>query len=92
MLSNSFVGAREREQDRYRFGDLVDCIAHSHEVGIAKPEPAIYALTCERLGVEPEQAVFLDDYPPYVDAARAAGFRAVLYETTPRPSLTSTRY
>jgi epoxide hydrolase-like predicted phosphatase len=80
ILSNSFVGAREREQAAYGFEDLVDVIIYSHECGMSKPDPGIYALTCERLQVEPAQMVFLDDAGPCVEGARAAGIHAVLYQ------------
>ena len=79
ILSNSFVGAREQEQAAYGFEDLVDDIVYSHECGMAKPDPRIFALTCERLGVRPEETVFVDDYAPNVEAARAAGLHALLY-------------
>ena len=79
ILSNSFVGARERERAAYGFEDLVDEVVYSHECGMSKPDPAIYALACQRLRVSPAQAVFLDDYEPYVEGARLAGLRAVLY-------------
>ena len=39
ILSNSFVGAREREHAAYGFGDLVDVLVYSHEIGVAKPDP-----------------------------------------------------
>jgi epoxide hydrolase-like predicted phosphatase len=80
LLSNSFVGAREREQERYGFGDITDLIVYSHEAGMAKPDPRIYRLTSERLGVRPEQVVFLDDRPDFVDGALETGMRAILYE------------
>jgi putative hydrolase of the HAD superfamily len=80
ILSNSFVGAREREQAAYGFEDLVDEIIYSHECGMSKPDPGIYALACERLRVEPAQMVFLDDYGPCVEGARLAGVHAVLYQ------------
>jgi epoxide hydrolase-like predicted phosphatase len=79
ILSNSFVGAREREQQRYGFEDLVDVIAYSHEIGVAKPDPAAYLLTCERLDVAPEEAVFLDDREQAVGGAHAVGMAAVLF-------------
>ncbi|WP_050796050.1 HAD family hydrolase [Parafrankia sp. EUN1f] len=82
ILSNSFVGAREREQERYGFADVTDVIVYSHEVGFAKPDPRVYALTCERLGVDPGGVVFLDDAPAAVEGARAAGWQAVLFGTT----------
>jgi len=78
-LSNSFVGAREREQAAYGFEDLVDEIVYSHEAGMSKPDPRIYALVCARLGVRPEETVFLDDADRCVDGAREAGMHAVRY-------------
>jgi epoxide hydrolase-like predicted phosphatase len=79
ILSNSFVGARSREQECYGFEELVDLIVYSHEVGLAKPDRRIYALTCERLGVLPEETVFLDDVESCVEAARDLGIHAVLF-------------
>src|SRR5262249_14936475 len=46
ILSNSFVGAREKEQERYGFGDMCDLIIYSHEEGMKKPDRRIYELTC----------------------------------------------
>jgi epoxide hydrolase-like predicted phosphatase len=80
ILSNSFVGAREREQAAYGFGDLVDEIVYSHEAGMSKPDPRIYALVCARLGVRPQETVFLDDADRCVDGAREAGIHAVRYQ------------
>ncbi len=79
IVSNSFVGAREREQAAYGFEDLVDEIVYSHEAGMNKPDPRIYALACARLDVLPQQAVFLDDVEPCVAGARAAGLHAIRY-------------
>jgi epoxide hydrolase-like predicted phosphatase len=79
ILSNSFVGARERERERYGFEDMTDVIVYSHESGTAKPDPAIYRLVCERLGVEPQGAVFVDDHERAVDGARAIGMHGVLF-------------
>jgi epoxide hydrolase-like predicted phosphatase len=80
ILSNSFVGAREREQQAYGFEDLVDEIVYSHESGMSKPDPRIYALACARLEVRPAEAVFLDDHDPCVTAAREAGLHAIRYQ------------
>jgi putative hydrolase of the HAD superfamily len=79
IVSNSFVGAREREQARYGFPDLTDTIVYSHEVGVSKPDPAIYLEACRRLGVRPEEAVFLDDVEAAVDGARAVGMSGVVF-------------
>ena len=81
IISNSFVGAREREQAAYGFEDLVDEIVYSHEAGMSKPDPRIYALACTRLGVRPEETVFLDDSEMCASGAREAGMHAVRYNT-----------
>jgi epoxide hydrolase-like predicted phosphatase len=84
ILSNSADGARREEQARYGFEELVDTIIYSHEVGLAKPDPRTYELTCKRLGVSPDEMVFLDNTPAIVESAREFGIRAVLHESTPR--------
>jgi epoxide hydrolase-like predicted phosphatase len=80
ILSNSFVGAREREQAAYGFEDLVDEIIYSHEVGMSKPDPRIYTLACDRLGVRPEETVLLDDAERCVTGAREAGLHAIRFQ------------
>lgn len=82
-LSNSGDGARREEQRRYGFEDLFELMVYSHEVGVEKPDPAIYALTAARLGVQPHEIVFLDDRQAAVDGAVGAGWHAVLHESTP---------
>jgi len=82
ILSNSFAGARKREQAAYGFEDMVDVMVYSHEVGIAKPDPRIYAMTCRRLGVQPSEMIFLDDAEPNINAARDFGIRAILFQET----------
>ena len=80
ILSNSFVGAREREQAAYGFEDLVDEIVYSHEAGMSKPDSRIYSLICARLGVGAHETVFLDDADLCVHGAREAGIHAVRYQ------------
>jgi putative hydrolase of the HAD superfamily len=80
ILSNSFAGAREREQAAYGFENLVDEIVYSHEAGMSKPDPQIYALICARLDVHAHETVFLDDKDLCVDGARDAGIHAVRYQ------------
>jgi epoxide hydrolase-like predicted phosphatase len=56
---------------------LFDAVVISGEVGLRKPEPAIYVLAAQRLGLPPEQIVFVDDLRPNVRAAAAAGMVGV---------------
>jgi epoxide hydrolase-like predicted phosphatase len=58
--------------------DLFDVVVDSCEVGLRKPDPEIFRLTCERLGVAPEAAVFLDDTRRHVESARSVGLHAIL--------------
>ncbi len=82
FLSNSFVGARRKEEARYHFSQMTDLIIYSHEVGLAKPDPRIYDLTCRCLGVQPDEAVFLDDVEANVATAREAGLHAIRFQNT----------
>ncbi|HET7312680.1 MAG TPA: HAD family phosphatase [Mycobacteriales bacterium] len=82
ILSNSADGARREEQRRYDFESLVDVVLYSHEVGLAKPDPAIFALTEQRLGVQPHEIVFIDDHAPHIEAASQRGWYAVLHRET----------
>jgi putative hydrolase of the HAD superfamily len=59
-----------------RFGRVVDAARH----GTRKPEPRAYRLVLDRLGVAPDQAVFVDDQPANVAGAEAAGMAAVWFD------------
>jgi putative hydrolase of the HAD superfamily len=59
--------------------DLFDERVISGEVGMHKPQPEIYLLACERLEVEPAEAVFVDDLRENVEGAEAVGMAAVLH-------------
>lgn len=56
---------------------LFDLVVESSIEGIRKPNPRIYTLTCERLGVEPAQAVFLDDLGINLKPAKALGMQTI---------------
>lgn len=77
LLSNSMAGARREEAARFGFPDLFDPIIYSHEVGLAKPDPAIYELAVHCLNCPAEQVLLLDDKPGNVTGAIAAGMQAV---------------
>ena len=64
--------------------ELFDVVVDSCEVGMRKPNPAIFLHALELLGgIPPERAVFLDDSPGNVEGARRAGLRAIhVTETT----------
>lgn len=67
--------------------DLFPVVIDSCEVGLRKPDPRIYLLTCQALSVQPEACVFLDDNLANVQAARELGMSAVLVGDDPRQAL-----
>lgn len=54
----------------------------SHELGLRKPEPECFGAVLEQLGIAPRHAVFVDDHPENVDAARSVGLDAFLSAST----------
>ena len=58
---------------------LFDEEIRSGQVGVRKPGPEIYRLAAERLGVEPEACLFVDDIPANVEGARAVGMWGLLH-------------
>jgi len=76
LISNSWgTGIYERGD----FDGLFDATVISGEVGMNKPEPEIFELACERLGVEPGECVFVDDLRENCAGAEAVGMTAVLH-------------
>ncbi|HEX4039217.1 MAG TPA: HAD family phosphatase [Acidobacteriaceae bacterium] len=66
---------------RQEFGWLANFthLTFSCELGLAKPDPAIYTFTCEQVGVGPKDALFLDDKLVNIEAARRVGLHAVQF-------------
>jgi len=56
---------------------LFDHVIESSKEGIRKPDPRIYRLACERVGVDPKQAVFLDDLGVNLKSARELGMATI---------------
>ncbi|HVU72192.1 MAG TPA: HAD family phosphatase [Mycobacteriales bacterium] len=73
LLSNSWGNEYPRE----RWHELFDETVISGEVGMRKPEPEIYRLVAERLGVTPEECVFVDDIATNIRGAVAVGMVGV---------------
>lgn len=78
LLSNTWGGAEGYE--RAALDREFDAVVLSHEVGLRKPDPAIYALAAERLGLPAAACVVVDDLITNVLGARSAGMRALLHE------------
>jgi putative hydrolase of the HAD superfamily len=79
LLTNNFVigdGANATGRMAEVF-ELFDVVVESSRVGLRKPDPAIYQLVCEKLGVTPDEAVFLDDLGVNLKPARAMGMTTI---------------
>jgi epoxide hydrolase-like predicted phosphatase len=58
----------------------IDDFVFSYEVHLIKPDERMYRLACDRLHIQPTEALFVDDKEPYCAAARAVGLHAVCYQ------------
>lgn len=77
IITNNIAEFGEMWREMIPVDELFDDIVDSSEVAMRKPDPAIYLLACERLGVAPEATLFIDDHRGNVVAAEAVGMGAV---------------
>jgi putative hydrolase of the HAD superfamily len=84
LLTNNFLSAEAAE----RPGGTVDHVLslfheviESSRVGVRKPEVRFFEIACERLGIEPSEAVFLDDLGINLKPARAMGMTTIKVES-----------
>jgi HAD superfamily hydrolase (TIGR01509 family) len=66
-------------RERFEFLDWFDGTIVSGEVGMAKPDRAIFELARDRFGLEPAATLYIDDAATHVEAAREVGFQALLF-------------
>jgi putative hydrolase of the HAD superfamily len=64
------------------FDDVFEVVVDSAFVGTRKPEPEIYALTLDRLGLPAAACVFVDDLERNVEAARDTGMEGIVFRDT----------
>jgi epoxide hydrolase-like predicted phosphatase len=79
VLSNANIGSLQRRIPADKLA-LFDKVIVSAEVGLVKPQPEIFELTAERLGVELNEMVFIDDLVGYVEAATLLGIETVQFK------------
>jgi len=82
LLSNAWDDLRKTMQERWNMAVLFNDLVISAEVGFAKPDPRIYRLALQRLDVQPAEAIFIDDMPVNVEAARREGLFAIQFLNT----------
>jgi epoxide hydrolase-like predicted phosphatase len=82
LISNSWGAGLS--YDMSLLDELFEAIVISGDVGMHKPEPAIYMLGAERLGLEPHDCVFVDDLRENCQGAEEVGMTAVLHRGADR--------
>jgi epoxide hydrolase-like predicted phosphatase len=83
LLTNNVKEFGDAWRASFPVEDLFSVVIDSSEVGMRKPDPRIYELTCERIGAEPTATVFLDDNAENVAAATELGIECVLVTLDP---------
>lgn len=78
IVTNNLKEFRPHWEKMIPVDELFDHIVDSSFEGVRKPDPRIYRIALDHLGVPAERAVFLDDFPANVDAARALGMAGVV--------------
>ncbi|MGZ3460760.1 MAG: HAD family hydrolase [Archangium sp.] len=81
LLSNTNVLHAAFLRPKLPVLERFDGLVLSCEVGLVKPEPAIYQEALRRAGCDPQEAAFFDDLPEFVQAASALGLRGHLFTT-----------
>jgi putative hydrolase of the HAD superfamily len=81
ILTNNVREWEARWRAMLPVDELFDVVVDSGFVGMRKPDPAIYRLTCERLGVAPEACLFVDDVEVNCTAAAELGMTAVVFRS-----------
>ncbi len=91
VLTNNVAEFRPLWWPLLPFAEWFDDIVDSHEVGLRKPDPAIYQLALARLGAEAGRAAFLDDAPTNVAGAERVGMLAVVVDEDPTAAVAQVR-
>ena len=77
MLTNNVKEWEPMWRSMLPVDEIFETVVDSGFVGCRKPEPRIYALTLERLGLPAKACLFIDDLAPNVEGAQTAGMTAV---------------
>jgi epoxide hydrolase-like predicted phosphatase len=84
VISNADWSEEQMREDflhKYGVPDVFDTIVTSVSAGVAKPDPAIFRLALDRLGVAAEEAIFTDDLAAFTEAAARLGIHTFTFTT-----------
>ncbi len=80
LLSNGWPSTRRFIDEQWHIADIFDDMIISAEVGLAKPDRRIYQLAIDRLGVDAEQTIFIDDFDENIQGARELGIHGIYFQ------------
>jgi putative hydrolase of the HAD superfamily len=80
ILSNMPAGVLEYMRPRFPWLAQFDQLTWSCDLGVVKPDPAIYLHTVKKLAVSPDRALFIDNLEKNIAGAEAVGLHAALFE------------
>ena len=80
MLSNAWDNLRKVLVNKWKIADAFDEIFISAEMGLAKPDPKIYEMVIEKLGIAPKEILFIDDFIENIEAARKLGIQTIHFQ------------
>ncbi len=84
ILSNMGDSVLESIQKEFKWLEQFDVLVWSYQLLMAKPDPAIYLYTLQKLGTRPDETLFLDDKRVNVLAAIALGMKSIEFSTIER--------
>jgi FMN phosphatase YigB (HAD superfamily) len=82
LLSNTNALHIDFIRERYEFPTVVRGAILSHELGLRKPDPAIYRAALKLSGTKAEETVFVDDLKPNVESAKKLGMIAIRFKNS----------
>ena len=91
MITNNVREFSDSWRQMIPVDEIIDQVFDSSFMGVRKPSPAIFQRALAAMAVAPERAVFLDDVPANVEAAKALGLHGIVVEADPMPAITLLR-
>ena len=87
LVTNNAAEFRQGWRRLLPLDELFDTVVDSSEVGVRKPDPAIYELALAHVDTAANRAVFVDDFPGNIQAAERLGMLGILVEEDPTDAL-----
>jgi putative hydrolase of the HAD superfamily len=81
IISNATDGLKATLNHKFQIADAFDLIIGSAEVKIMKPDHAIYQLALQRLDLQPDETVFIDDFAHNIVAAKQLGMTTIHFKS-----------